>query len=389
MSIEANKEEVQQLHQTHLYYDVHIIYGGYKRMSKPVLSKIMSLTLLIVFLFTVFFVPSCDAYSTNDIHQTRSGKTLVVNATGEGDYTRIQWAVDNASDGDTVLVESGIYIEQITINKSISLVGNVDECIIDGNRSGTVITVSSDGVEIMGLTVKGSSGQESAIFLDEVQNCTIKGNNITKNSRGIGIEGCNNKIENNIFYGNGWAGISLWGNNNIILNNTCQYSEAGIEVGSSENHITGNTLKFGIWGIRLDYAENNVITNNHCTNYQDGILLSDSDKNTISNNECNSNIYNGIDLDNSKKNKVTSNTCISNGLYGIFIIDQDDKGNLDSKGAGNKLSYNICESNGEANIYYESDEDEDRIFTTIIIAIIIIIVSSMVLQLLFNLKEKR
>jgi len=358
-------------------------------MSKPEPRRVVTIAIIIFLFFVASFVTSCYANNTGDIQQTRSGKTLVVNATGGGDYTSIQWAVDNASDGDTILVESGVYIEQININKSISLVGSMDECIVDGNRSGTVIIVSSDGVEIMGLTVKGSSGQESAIFLDEVQNCTIKGNNITKNSRGIGIDGSNNKIENNIFYGNGWAGISLWGNNNIILNNTCQYSEAGIEVGSSENHITGNTLKFGIWGIRLDYAENNVITNNHCTNYQDGILLSDSDKNTISNNECNSNIYNGIDLDNSKKNKVTSNTCISNGLYGIFIIDQDDKGNLDSKGAGNKLSYNICESNGEANIYYESDEDEDRIFTTIIIAIIIIIVSSMVLQLLFNLKEKR
>jgi len=387
MSIEANKEEVQQLHQTHLYYDVHIIYGGYKRMSKPVLSKIMSLTLLIVFLFTVFFVPSCDAYSTNDIHQTRSGKTLVVNATGEGDYTRIQWAVDNASDGDTVLVESGIYIEQITINKSISLVGNVDECIIDGNRSGTVITVSSDGVEIMGLTVKGSSGQESAIFLDEVQNCTIKGNNITKNSRGIGIEGCNNKIENNIFYGNGWAGISLWGSNNIILNNTCQYSEAGIEVGSSENHITGNTLKFGIWGIRLDYAEYNVITNNHCTKYQDGILLSDSDKNTISNNECNFNTGCGISLEYSRKNKVSGNTCNSNELYGIYIVDHDDNDNLDSRGAGNKLSGNKCKSNGEANIYYESD-DTDGPYIIIVAVVAGLLVISMIIKLVFYLKKR-
>ena len=42
--------------------------------------------------------------------------TIVVNASGGGDYTRIQWAVDNASEGDTIYVETGVFRESLIIS---------------------------------------------------------------------------------------------------------------------------------------------------------------------------------------------------------------------------------------------------------------------------------
>jgi len=356
-------------------------------MSKPEPRRVVTIALIIILFFVASFVTTCYAYSTGDIQQTRSGKTLVVNATGGGDYTSIQWAVDNASDGDTILVESGVYIEQININKSISLVGSMDECIIDGNRSGTVITISSDGVEITGLTVKGSGGNQWCIELDEVQNCSISGNNITENSMGLGLDGSNNTIQNNVFYRNEMSGITLWGSYNTIINNTCKYCETGIEVSGSNDHITGNTIRFSIWGIRLDYAYNNVITNNHCTNNQDGIYLGLSDENTISNNECNFNTGSGISLEYSRKNKVSGNTCNSNEWYGIYIVDHDDNDNLDSRGSGNKLSGNTCKFNGDANIYYESD-DMEAPYNIIVAVVAGLLIISMIIKLVFYLKKR-
>ena len=54
-----------------------------------------------------------------------SGNTLYVGGDGPGNYTRIQDAVNNASDGDTVFVydDSSPSFERISINKSINLVG--------------------------------------------------------------------------------------------------------------------------------------------------------------------------------------------------------------------------------------------------------------------------
>ena len=59
--------------------------------------------------------------------------TIIVNASGGGDYTHIQWAIDNASDGDNVYVKRGIYREKLHITKRISLIGEGNSStIIDG-----------------------------------------------------------------------------------------------------------------------------------------------------------------------------------------------------------------------------------------------------------------
>jgi nitrous oxidase accessory protein len=46
--------------------------------------------------------------------------TLTVNASGGADYTRIQDAVNAASNGDTITVAAGTYNENVVVNKSLS-----------------------------------------------------------------------------------------------------------------------------------------------------------------------------------------------------------------------------------------------------------------------------
>jgi rhodanese-related sulfurtransferase len=70
-------------------------------------------------------------------------------------YASIQDAIDNAAKGKTILVSSGFYTEHLTINKSITLVGeNKYNTILDGSDSGTVVDVQSDNVSISELTVQ-------------------------------------------------------------------------------------------------------------------------------------------------------------------------------------------------------------------------------------------
>lgn len=70
-------------------------------------------------------------------------------------YSTIQAAINHANDGDTISVRAGVYYEHVVVNKTVALVGeNKETAVIDGNRSGTVITLTADNVRFSGFTVQ-------------------------------------------------------------------------------------------------------------------------------------------------------------------------------------------------------------------------------------------
>ena len=72
-----------------------------------------SLAVGIIFFLVTSSVPYSilsDEISTG----TFDGNTLYVGGTGPGNYSKIQEAIDNASDGDTIIVYSGTYVEQLS-----------------------------------------------------------------------------------------------------------------------------------------------------------------------------------------------------------------------------------------------------------------------------------
>ncbi|MEA3282613.1 MAG: right-handed parallel beta-helix repeat-containing protein [Euryarchaeota archaeon] len=88
---------------------------------------------------------------------TASADTLTVGSSG-CDYTEIQDAVDNASDGYTILVYNGTYTENVRINNKDLTIEGEDRgtTIIDGGGSGDCIRVSSADVGISGFTIKNA-----------------------------------------------------------------------------------------------------------------------------------------------------------------------------------------------------------------------------------------
>ena len=109
--------------------------------------------------------------------------TITVNANGGGDYTRIQDAIDNASAGDTILVYSGTYYENVNVNKQLILCG-IGNPVVDAAGSGSAITLAANGTTLEGFTATGSGYPEAGIKVTSSNN-TMTGNNAYNNLKGI------------------------------------------------------------------------------------------------------------------------------------------------------------------------------------------------------------
>jgi len=72
-----------------------------------------------------------------------------------GDYTTIQDAIDNASDGDTIIVSGGPYYENIVIDKEIVLQG-IGMPIIDG-MGDVAIDITANNVSITGFNITNAT----------------------------------------------------------------------------------------------------------------------------------------------------------------------------------------------------------------------------------------
>jgi parallel beta-helix repeat protein len=319
-------------------------------------------TLVVLFFLWAFLV-------SPQIEVKAEWKTIVV----PDDYSTIQEAIDYAVDSDIIFVKHGIYNENLTISKSLSLIGeNEFTTIINGGNIGTAILIIADHVTVCGFTVKNGESptppnymapdKTNGIHLLHVNYCNITNNIVEYNGYGIWLySSFNNQVtENNCT--NNWDGIRLEvASNNYIAKNKMETNHYGIRFDSSLNNtLRNNILKDNTedFIISEDSFFNNVDSSNkikdkpiyywinqsnkivpsdagliilvNCTqiiihdiNIQNSyyaIIFVDTKNSTIKNSILSDNYY-GIWFYNSSKNLITENTFINNGYPGAINLD--------------------------------------------------------------------
>ncbi|KXO01417.1 nitrous oxide reductase [Aequorivita aquimaris] len=278
------------------------------------------------------------------------GKTINVCSTCEA--KTIQEGINQASDGDTVLVKKGIYKEvNIIVDKSIILLGE-NLPTIDGEDKGEIIKIVADNVTVDGFKIinVGTSytSDYAAIRVIKKNGYLIQNLQLEKLFFGIYLERSDNgKVLNNTIKGdaineyNSGNGIQLWYCNDVeVRGNDVQNVRDGIYLEFSDNirishNLSRNNLRYGLHfmfsnndiyeyntfenngaGVAVMFSKfiemkNNVFKENWGT-AAFGLLLKEINDATISNNVFKENTV-GINLEGSNRVTYHNNDFISNG----------------------------------------------------------------------------
>jgi len=201
-------------------------------------------------------------------------------------YTKIQDAINanQTLDGHTLKIFSGIYYENVIVNKGVSLVGEDRSTTgVDGSYSGNVINITANNVNIKNLTIENSGPWLSmGIFIFYSNGNTIDCNTILNNALGIYINTSSSNIINRNRIVSNMDGFGLRSSfNNNITDNDIANNDNGMWLWkdpSSGNRITGNNITANRdCGFALGLsASNNSIYHNNFVNNPIQVLLNDT-----------------------------------------------------------------------------------------------------------------
>ncbi len=286
-----------------------------------------------------------------------SAAVLTVGTSGEGNYTSIQEAVNNAQNGDTIVVSPGIYIENVNVNKEIAIISKTD---LSGNKTNRtyvigivptndVFSIRSNNVKIAGFhIVGGPSGmdtyQEVGLYLEGVQNCSLNNNTLILNDVGIGLNNSQGNFLDNNQICLGSIGIVLSrSNENKLSNNLVETNDEGILLENSTNNtLMNNTAESNEIGILLDTSRTNMLGYNSISRNTNGVILENmADSNTLTNNSL---YMNGLGM---YLKGSTSNMIYFNKLFNFMNAVDEGINSWNSSSAGNKWKdYNGTDADG-------------------------------------------
>jgi parallel beta-helix repeat protein len=252
---------------------------------KKNLQKTLAVGILLAFLLATVVPMAVQKANATTLASTLQGKVLHVGGSGPGNYTRIQDAVNDSSDGDTVYVydDSSPYHEHLVVQHSVTLLGE-NETTTEINGSG--LDTALDTVNITGTHV------------------TLSGFRITSNhgyyyQAAVKVTGAYAIISNCTVSRNGWVGIYLYGSGH------CQLRDC--------------TLSGNLVAVYLVGSRSNTIRNCTCSDNSDAITLYDSsDNNQLINCTCTNNGFDNIHIQQSSGNHLIDCVC-ENGYDGISL----------------------------------------------------------------------
>jgi nitrous oxidase accessory protein len=293
--------------------------------------------------------------------------------------SEIQALIDQARDGDSIVIPAGHYEGSISINRSISLDG-LGKVTLDAGGEGNVIVVTAGNVEIRGMTIRGSGKavrEESAGIKAINGPVVIELNQIEDVYFGIDLkQSPDSIIRNNTIVGKDLElgrrgdGIRLWWSHGCTIEqNSVIDSRDMVFWYSEELNIKHNRVHDSRYGLHFMYSHNTTVSGNHLTGNSVGIYLMYSNSIRLVQNQIDDNRGTsgyGIGLKDCDDIAVESNLLAANRV-GIYI--DNSPSSIGSTGIirSNKIAYNevglLATPNTHDNVVYNNGfiENEEQV----------------------------
>jgi len=200
----------------------------------------------------------------------------------------LRQGIKEAKDGDTILLNKGVYKEgNIIINKAIYLIG-IDGPVLDGDNKNEILTLTGKNIVIKGIHFANagysSMNDYAALKIIDATRVVIENNNF-----------------NNTFFAIHVANST----HSLIRNNT-------IKGNDKSEHLSGN-------GIHLWKCANIRVEDNSIQGHRDGIYFEFVTESTIQNNLSEKNIRYGLHFMFSNNDNYFNNTFRNNGA-GVAVM---------------------------------------------------------------------
>ena len=290
----------------------------------------IAIALIIAGMFGVLLISSSQA----------AAATLYVGGSGPGNYTTIVSAVIAASPGDTIFVFSGIYRENVSVSKTLTITGeNPATTVLDDGSFNIVAT----WVNISGFALQGRGTQDGirTWFADHAR---FANNAILGYRDGVHLNATRDvTLTGNAFtdcglYINGQYGqLAHWNSHHIDPSNTVNGrpliyiadAVGGVVPGGAGEVVLANAtgvavqgqdIRSGSVGVEIGFSSNvSVTTNSVVSNTRDGIAVYHSTGVTISANSVQTNAE-GVLLWVSSNASVQGNGVASSQGDGIHAV---------------------------------------------------------------------
>ena len=256
----------------------------------------------------LLFIPFASIHGNNVVFVKNMENILYVGGSGPNNYTNIQAAINAAENGYTIYVYPKQYNESIVINKSISLIGiveNEEKPVIHAEDNRSAVLILADGCILKAFVIMS---QEILISETNPPSCEIRSNyNIIENNTFMYgwcsfylYESSHNIIKNNEITKGYWEGLfTRECTHNIFLYNKAvdNMGEGFFFCQERNSKIIGNTATKNLHGIEFLSSYNSTISFNHVyANQQYGIILDTCNNISVLNNSIHGHAYGGLQL---------------------------------------------------------------------------------------------